>query len=463
MSNTFYFLFFGIALVIKIIAIFYTNFDLFGDEAQYWAWSQNLDFGYYSKPPLLPWVIRIFTILFGDSFEILKIIPIGIYIFTSYIIFLISYELYQNKNLAIISAISFYLIPAVSFSSFLLSTDVLLIFFWSLSLLFLLKIRKKPIIRNFCILGIFLGLSFLAKYAAIYFLLSLIIIIFFDNKLKEVFFKNFLNVIIFLISTFTTLLPNIIWNIKNNWITLSHTSDNAALNRIDINLLQGFEFILSQGLMLGPILFLFFIFSIKKLKINFEEKFLISFSIPIILIVFVESILVRANANWAAVALVPLMLLLFNHAYVYSKKIIIINNFINFIFCLVLFILVSINSSLSIFDRINGISSFAFLLEEKHMEKNKFLVVEDRLLYSNLNYLFRNSNKTLFTPHNPNKKITSHFHLSAPLDSSFNKSFIFLGNPTGLDYLINKNIIKKNGSANVVFRKNPIDIYEVIF
>ena len=159
MSNTFHFLFFGIALIIKIIAIFYTNFDLFGDEAQYWTWSQNLDFGYYSKPPLLPWVIRIFTILLGDSFEILKIIPTGIYIFTSYIIFLISYELYQNKNLAIISGISFYLLPAVSFSSFLLSTDILLIFFWSLALLFLLKIRKNPNFKNFCILGIFLGLS----------------------------------------------------------------------------------------------------------------------------------------------------------------------------------------------------------------------------------------------------------------------------------------------------------------
>ena len=199
MSNTFHFLFFGIALIIKIIAIFYTNFDLFGDEAQYWTWSQNLDFGYYSKPPLLPWVIRIFTILLGDSFEILKIIPIGIYIFTSYTIFLISYELYQNKNLAIISGISFYLLPAVSFSSFLLSTDILLIFFWSLALLFLLKIRERPKFINFCILGIFLGLSFLAKYAAIYFLLSLFIVIFFDNKLKEVFFKNLLNVVVFFI------------------------------------------------------------------------------------------------------------------------------------------------------------------------------------------------------------------------------------------------------------------------
>ena len=161
-----------LAAIIKLIAIHFTNFDLFGDEAQYWIWSENLDFGYYSKPPLLAWVIRIVTILFGSSFEVLKTIPVGIYFFTSYVIFLITYELYQNKNLAILTAISFYLMPAVSFSSFLLSTDILLVFFWSLTLLFLLKIRKNPTLINFFILGVFLGLSFLAKYAAIYFLLS---------------------------------------------------------------------------------------------------------------------------------------------------------------------------------------------------------------------------------------------------------------------------------------------------
>ena len=59
------FIILSLSLLIKLIAIYLTDFDLFGDEAQYWIWSQSLDFGYYSKPPMLPWIIRIFTILFG--------------------------------------------------------------------------------------------------------------------------------------------------------------------------------------------------------------------------------------------------------------------------------------------------------------------------------------------------------------------------------------------------------------
>jgi hypothetical protein len=32
--------------------------DLFVDEAQYWFGRRNIDFGYYSKPPMIAWVIR---------------------------------------------------------------------------------------------------------------------------------------------------------------------------------------------------------------------------------------------------------------------------------------------------------------------------------------------------------------------------------------------------------------------
>src|SRR6516225_1643636 len=41
--------------------------DLYPDEAQYWVWSQQLALGYFSKPPLVAWLIALTTGLFGDS------------------------------------------------------------------------------------------------------------------------------------------------------------------------------------------------------------------------------------------------------------------------------------------------------------------------------------------------------------------------------------------------------------
>ena len=459
-ASIFFIIFAGL---IKFIAIFYTNFDLFGDEAQYWIWAQNPDYGYYSKPPLLAWIISLITVLFGSSFATIKLIPFFIYFFTTYIIYLLTLNLYKNRELAIIAAISFFLLPAVTVSSFLLSTDVVLIFFWSLCLLMLLKIRRDPSVINFLLLGIFLGLSFLTKYAAFYFLISLILILVFDKKTKEVFFKKIYKSLFFLFSFLIVLLPNILWNVENNWVTLMHTSDNVGLNRLRLSFFEGLKFFISQVLMLGPLLFLGFLIFFKKIKFNFQSKFFLFFSLPIFSIIFIESILVRANANWAAVALVSFFIFILNLVYAYSKKLLIINNFINFVFCLLFFIMISTTSSINIFNRINGISEFAYELQRGYLQKTKYLVVEDRLLYSNLRYIYRNSQITILTPHSPKQKVTSHFHISDPLLQTFNKNFIFIGNPSEIAYLINKNLIKEIENSKVLFKKSHIKIYEVIF
>ena len=202
---------------------------------------------------------------------------------------------------------------------------------------------------------------------------------------------------------------------------------------------------------------------IKKITFSFPTKFLLSFSIPIFLIVLLESILVRANANWAAVALISFFILMFNQVFVLSKKIIFINNFFNFVFCLIFYLLIALSSSLSFFDRINGISSFAKLIDEKHLKNNEKLVVEDRMLYSNLRYIFRNSKIKMYMPHNPKNKISNHFQMSNPLNENFEEDFLFIGNESQLGYLKKNKKIKKINNISVLFNKMPINVYEVTF
>ena len=306
--------------VLKVGAAFFTNFSLYGDEAQYWLWSQELDFGYYSKPPLLAWLLSVHTYLFGSSFFSLKIFPLFIYFFIFFAFYMLCLELNLTKNSSIVCSVCFLSIPAASVSSFLISTDLLLLLFWILAMTVLLKIRADGSLINFILLGLLLGLAFMAKYAAIYFLLSLLILIFFDNgillALKENKFRFFVFVFTFLIVIF----PNIYWNINNGWVTLSHTADNTNLQNLDLNFYEPLKFIISQIFMLGLILFLSFIYVFGSFRLDFENKFLLVFSLPIILIVLVESFLVRANANWAAPALISLFILMYR---LIEKKIIV--------------------------------------------------------------------------------------------------------------------------------------------
>ena len=41
--------------------------DLFVDEAQYWFWGRELAWGYYSKPPLIGWLMRLSTAIGSDA------------------------------------------------------------------------------------------------------------------------------------------------------------------------------------------------------------------------------------------------------------------------------------------------------------------------------------------------------------------------------------------------------------
>ena len=139
-------------IVFKIVAIYFTEFSLYGDEAQYWLWSQTLDLGYYSKPPLLAWFLNGYSILFGDSFVSLKTFPIVIYFFISYAIYKLCLNLSFDKKKAKVCALSFLIIPAASLSSFLISTDLLLILYWVISLNQLLKVLNKKLTLNIFLL-----------------------------------------------------------------------------------------------------------------------------------------------------------------------------------------------------------------------------------------------------------------------------------------------------------------------
>ena len=61
----------------------WASLDLSFDEAQYFSWAQNLDWGYYSKPPMLAWIIKIFTTLCGDSELCIRIASPFLYSFTA--------------------------------------------------------------------------------------------------------------------------------------------------------------------------------------------------------------------------------------------------------------------------------------------------------------------------------------------------------------------------------------------
>ena len=461
MTNRLLFLLITLLIVFKIAAIYFTNFGLYGDEAQYWLWSLKPDLGYYSKPPLLAWFLYGYTNIFGDSFFSLKTFPIVVYFFISFSIYKLCISLSFSKHNSLLCAIGFIIIPAASVSSFLISTDLLLLLFWTLSLVTLLNIIKYNYIYNFSLLGLFLGLAFLAKYAAIYFLLSLLTLIIIDKKTLGIFKNNLLGSFIFLITFLFVLGPNILWNINNGWVTLSHTSDNVNLQNLNLNFIEPVRFLVAQILMVGPFLFFSFMFLLKYFYLDFENKFLLVFSIPIFFVILIESFLVRANANWAAPALISLFILLFRLVNFNKPRLIKINFLFNYVVVLFLFASILFTSNSRVFDRIRGVDDFA--KEVLNISNGVDLVISDRIVFSNISYKVRDKENIIFMPYKINSPIKNHFQISSPLSSNHEDDFFLIGDLNDVSYLSKKYQKKLIKQFNVTFSSSQLSLYEISF
>ena len=448
-------------IVLKIGAAFFTNFSLYGDEAQYWLWSKELDLGYYSKPPLLAWFLSGHTAFFGDSFFSLKMFPLFTYFLIFFSFYMLCLELNFSKNNSVICSVCFLSIPAASVSSFLISTDLLLLLFWILSMVALLRIRSSGSLKNFLLLGIFLGLAFLAKYAAIYFLLSFLIMAITDKETLAIFKKSKISFFAFVLTFLLVVFPNIYWNFNNDWVTLSHTADNTNLQNLDLNFYEPLKFLISQIFMLGVVLFFSFLYVIKSFRLDFENKFLLVFSLPIIFIVLIESFLVRANANWAAPALVSLFILMYKLVAQRDNRLIIINFAANCLVGVFLFISILASSNLKIFDRIRGLDSF--INDIVKIVGDKDIVVSDRILFSSMSYEMRNRPNNIFMPYKKEDAITNHFQISSPLTKLHNNDFYLIGGGTDISYLVNEKEIKLLKKFDVSFSSSNLEFYEVVF
>src|SRR2546422_6222814 len=59
----------GAAALHLFYLAYHCPLDLAPDEAHYWDWSRHLDWSYYSKGPLVAWLVRLSCELFGGWSE----------------------------------------------------------------------------------------------------------------------------------------------------------------------------------------------------------------------------------------------------------------------------------------------------------------------------------------------------------------------------------------------------------
>lgn len=287
--------------------------DLSPDEAHYWEWSRRLDLSYYSKGPIIAYLIYIGTTVFGDTVFGIRIMAVILSVLSSVLLYKLGKEIYDEK-VGISSAILLQIIPLFSTYGIVFTIDSPFIFFWILSLYLFWKAvnSRKPDppalplakggkdgfeIMYWRLLGLSIGLGLLTKYTMAFFFICALIFLLLSKEHRKIFLTKgpYLSFIISLV----VFAPVILWNVQNDWVTFKHTAGQAHVAEgVRISLKSFFEFIGSQLGVITPLLLTFMAISLIKLRKDYRGAFLFWFSVPVFVFFLLKSIQAKVQANW---------------------------------------------------------------------------------------------------------------------------------------------------------------------
>ncbi|WP_374469173.1 ArnT family glycosyltransferase [Phenylobacterium sp.] len=295
--------------VARLVALFATPLELYPDEAQYWLWSRTLDFGYYSKPPMIAWTIWATTALGGDAEAWVRL---GAPLFqagAALVVFAIARRLYDGR-IALAATALYTLAPAIQLSAAVIATDAPLLFFLGLTILAyvaLLRATQRRLLLAAAV-GAALGLAFLSKYAAVYGLIGIALHLVLSPETRRAWSPTRAGVAILAFAA--VMAPNVAWNAAHGFATVQHTAANAAWGgRQLFNVPELGEFLLTQFGVFGPIPFAVLIvgvvLAVRRRRLAPADLLLLCFTLPPLLIVTAQAFVSRANANWSGAAYLP--------------------------------------------------------------------------------------------------------------------------------------------------------------
>ncbi len=286
----------AVITLLRWLLLAFDRTDLYVDESQYWLWGQHFAFGYYSKPPLIGWLIGAITTLAGSDSTFWVRMP-GAFLHgaTALILGAWAARLYGPRA-AILTAAAYATAPFAALGSLLISTDTVMAPFFAAALYAHHRLTETRAARYALYAGAAIGAAFMAKYAAIYFLIGVAL-----AALRQEGRIGWRNAALMLLAFGMVISGNLIWNVAHQFTTLSHTVDNVGWVRQDnplaaLNFASAAEFLASQFAVAGPVIFAAVLVAIRKLPVQ------AAFVIPPLAVVTVQALLGTAQANWAVAA-----------------------------------------------------------------------------------------------------------------------------------------------------------------
>jgi 4-amino-4-deoxy-L-arabinose transferase-like glycosyltransferase len=229
--------------------------DLAPDEAHYWDWSRQLDWCYYSKGPLVAWLIRASCALTGplaaslpcgEAFAVRlpAVLCAGLLLVSLYVLTVQSGGQERTALLVVVSALT---VPAVSATTLLMTIDAPFTCCWGWALVLAQRAVFRPAWWAWPAAGLAIALGLLAKFTMGLFVPLLALFLVTSPPHRPLLRRPG-----FWALTATAALgavPIVAWNARNGWVSFLHVEGQAGLTEeTGVRWLGPLQYVAEQGL-----------------------------------------------------------------------------------------------------------------------------------------------------------------------------------------------------------------------
>lgn len=284
--------------------------DLAPDEAHYWEWSRHLDLGYYSKGPVIAWLIALGTQIAGNTELGVRLFAPLISLGASLLAWRFASRLWDSVQAGLIAALLITLSPLFFIGGLVMTTDVPMVLCWLAALYATWHAVALDSPRAWYAAGLFTGLGLLTKLSMGLLPAAVLLYLIWQPALRHWLRRRepYLAALIALLCT----LPMLWWNAQNDWGTFLHAGAHVEEGQASIG--DWFEFLGGQIGIISPVLFFLVAMGIWRLMRRPEPRpgfygIILWPSLLSLLFFFSKAMVGSVNANWPVATYTGLFIL----------------------------------------------------------------------------------------------------------------------------------------------------------
>lgn len=280
------------------------------DESYYWVWSRYLDWSYYDHPPLVAWMIRLSSELFGTNQFSLRLPAILSWLVTAYVVYRIASRMFSAKRLAgWLATLVLVSIPIFEVGFHIVGPDSPLMLFTSLTYLFAFNAIGRSSGKDWLFAGACLGLALLGKYTAILLPAIIFLAIVSNRSTRGELVRWYPWAGLVLAALIFT--PVVYWNSHHDWISFAYQWGHGTDSQKGFSILKTLDYASQQISAVMPwtwIAMMYAAYRLPRLVAQGPDKswLLIEYGFWLPLVFFgITGSFSTAMHNWPVIAYIP--------------------------------------------------------------------------------------------------------------------------------------------------------------